>query len=416
MMHWFQKHWRWLLALILIAMALMIYNRWRGKAVTVVHMEQGTLTQSVAATGRINTLMRTELSAEVTAKVLRVFVREGDHVEAGTLLVELDASQVNAALGQARAATAEAQAKLQQQAEIGAPQSKQNLIQARTTFEVAQREHARAQELVAKGFFSQQKLDETQKLLDSASSAYESAKLQAEANSPSGAEALMARSRLDQARAALTQAQALASKYRITAPYDAVVLSRNTEPGNMAQPGKTLLTLSAQVGTRIDVSIDEKNLHILQMGMPAKAATDAFPGRLFDAKLAYIAPGVDAQKGTVDVRLDIPSPPAFLRTDMTVSVELVGAQRKGIWLLPTDAVRDIDRPAPWVLLIRDGVATRAEVKLGLRSAGAVEISSGLTDDDKVIPVSEPSQAGERVYAGSVKAKAQGVDVPQGMFR
>jgi HlyD family secretion protein len=388
----------------------------RGKAIGFISIEKGTLTQTVAATGRINVNTRTDISSEVSAKVLRVLVREGDSVKAGDLLIELDSTQAAASLSQLIAAQQEAKNKSAQQQQISEPLSKLNLMQAQTAFEVAQRDHQRAKDLVSKGFYSQQKLDDTQKVLETAKSAFENAKLQAQANAPAGIEAQLVQTRLEQAHSALRVAQVQLARHRILAPYDGVVLARSVEPGSTAQVGKPLLSLAASGTPRIDASIDEKNLHILNMGMPAKATTDAFPGQLFEAKLKYISPSVDAQKGTVDIRLEIAKPPSFLRPDMTVSVELIGKSRANVWLLGAGGVRDTDKPHPWVLVVRDGVATRQDVKLGLRGVGSMEILEGISESDQVIPVFEPISPGEKVKATPLKPQSKGFDIPQGMLR
>src|SRR5690606_37683333 len=176
-----------------------------------------------------------------------------------------------------------------------------------------------------------------------ARSMLESARVQAQANQEKGVEQALARSRVEQAEAALEVAEARLARLRIVSPVDAIVLSRQAEPGSMAQPGSVLLSLAAQGGLRIDAGIDEKHLGVLQLGMPARAVADAFPGQPFDAKLIYIAPAVDPQRGTVEVRLAVPDAPSFLRPDMTVSVELLGGEKADALVLPAGAVRDADR-------------------------------------------------------------------------
>jgi len=190
-----------------------------------------------------------------------------------------------------------------------------------------------------------------------------------------------------------------------------VVLSRTAEPGSMAQPGRTLISLAAQGAPRIDAAVDEKNLHLLSLGMPARAVADAFAGQPFDAKLTYIAPGVDPQRGSVDVRLEVLSPPAFLKPDMTVSVELVGGARKDALVLPAVAVRDADRESPWVLQVQDGRAVRVPVSLGLRGVGSVEVVKGLNEGDQVIAQTEKAQAGDKVRARPAPAAQRGMEVP-----
>jgi len=194
------------------------------------------------------------------------------------------------------------------------------------------------------------------------------------------------------------------------------VLARHVEPGTMAQPGRTLLALAAQGNTRIDAAVDEKHLRLLTPGMAAQAVADAFPGQRFDAKLYYVSPAVDPQRGTVDVRLDVPKPPAFLKPDMTVSVELLAGSKKDALVLPSSAVRDADREKPWVLALQDGRAVRVPVRLGLRGIGSVEILEGLNEGDEVIPQTEKALPGDRVRRGPALAPEKGMEVPSFISR
>jgi HlyD family secretion protein len=402
-------------ALVVLAAAVMLAGQ-RGTPVQVVAVARTGIVQSVVATGRINAPARMDIGAEVSATVLEVRVREGDRVKAGDLLVRLSDAEAHAALQQARAALAEARGRATQQATVAAPVASQAVVQAQAAFTSAEREHQRARDLVAQGFFSQQKLDDAQRALDTARSALESARVQAQANQASGVERVLAVSRVDQAVAALEVAQARLERLSITSPVDAVVLNRTAEPGSMAQPGRVLLSLAAQGGLRIDAGVDEKNLRLLSPGMAARAVADAYPGQSFDAQLSYIAPAVDPLRGTVEVRLAVPKPPDFLRPDMTVSVELVGGTKKDALVLPSGAVRDADREAPWVLALQDGRAVRVPVKLGLRGVGAVEIVDGLKEGEEVIPQTEKAAPGDRVRRGPSVAQGKGMEVPSFISR
>ena len=403
-----------LLVLAVSAAALLVSRR--GTPVQLMPVARTGIVQSVVATGRLNAPARMDIGAEVTATVLEVRVREGDRVKAGDLLLRLSDAEARSALQQARASLGEARGRALQQSSVAAPVSSQAVVQAEAAFTAAEREHQRARDLVAQGFFSQQKLDDSRRALDTARAALQSARVQAQANQPSGIERTLAVSRIDQALAAVGVAEARLARLRIASPVDALVLTRSVEPGSMAQPGRVLLSLAAQGGTRIDANVDEKNLRLLTPGMPARAVADAYPGQSFEARLNYIAPAIDPQRGTVEVRLSVPNPPLFLRPDMTVSVELVGGLKKDALVLPSGAVRDADREAPWVLALRDGVAVRVPVKLGLRGIGSVEITEGLKEGDSIIPQTEKAIAGDRVRPGPVLAPVKGMDTPSFISR
>lgn len=383
----------------------------RGTPVQVVLVTRSNIVQSVVTTGRLNASARMDIGSEVTASVRSVMVREGDRVKAGDLLIVLGDAEARASLQQAQAALAEAQARASQQATVAAPMSSQAVVQAQAAFDAAQREYRRAQDLVAQGFFAQQKLDEVRRARDTARSVLESSRVQAQANAPSGVEPQLAASRVDQAAAALEVAEARLDRLQITSPVDAIVLARHVEAGSMAQPGRVLLALAAQGDLRIDAAVDEKHLRMLVPGMPARAVADAYPGQPFDAKLIYISPAVDPQRGTVDVRLAVPQAPAFVRPDMTVSVELLGGAKQDALVLPAAAVRDAERAAPWVLALRDGRAVRTPVQLGLRGVGAVELLGGVVAGDEVIPQTEKATPGDRVRRTATKPPVKGIEVP-----
>lgn len=408
-----QKRMKWWIAgagavLVVVAVGL---SRARGTQVQVVNVARSGIVQSIAATGRLNAPARMDVGADVTATVLEVRVREGDAVRAGQVLVRLQDTEALAMVQQARAALAEAQGRAVQQTRVTAPVANQAVVQAQAAFQNAEREFKRTADLVAQGFFSQQKQDDARRVLDTARSALESARVQSSANQPQGIEPALVASRVSQAQAALDAALARLARLQISSPVDALVLTRLVEPGSMAQPGKILLTLAAQGTPRIDASVDEKHLRMLTLGMPAKAVADAFVGQPFDAKLTYIAPGVDAQRGTVDVRLEVLTPPAFLKPDMTVSVELVGGAHKDALVLASVAVRDADRDAPWVLALQDGKAVRVPVKLGLRGVDSVEVLQGLNEGDTVIPQTEKVVVGDKVRAGKPLTTQPGMEVP-----
>ncbi len=376
---------RHLIALLLLAAVLVAVFFWpRGIAVDVVTVTRAPLTQSVVATGRIATPARIALGTQLTAIVDQVTVREGALVKAGDVLVRLRATDAEAAVEQARTQIEEAQARLVQTDLVTLPVAEQSVRQAQANLRVAEAEYQRAQALVAQQFFSPSKLDEAARQLETARAQLRTAQAQRDSNSPRGAERKGVQARLAQSQAALASAEARRELLTLRAPVDAQVLARDAEPGDVAQAGKALLTLAQSGETRIYATLDEKNLRHLRLDARAQAVADAFPGRPFDAVVYYISPAVDAQRGTVEVRLRVPEPPAYLKPDMTVSVEVVIGRRDAALALPLEAVRDAETAAPWVLLARDGHAVRVPVKTGLHGIGLIEVSDGVAEGDVAI--------------------------------
>ncbi len=388
---------RWLLGgALLVAMALAWgLLRTGSKTAQTVVVQRADLTQTVVATGRVNSPQRIDVGSEVTATVQAVAVSEGDTVRTGDLLLQLNDTEARATLAQAQAALAEARARQTQLATVAAPVANASLAQAEATLRNAEAEHRRASELVAQGFFSQQKLDDARRALDTARSARAAAASQAQAQLPAGVETALAATRLAQAQAAMEAAQARLAKLRIASPLAGRVLARHTEPGSLAQPGKVLLSLAGN-DLRLDAAVDEKHLALMVSGLSAQAVADAYPGQPFAAQVAWVSPAVDPARGTVDVRLTVPQPPAFLRPDMTVSVEMTVGRQAQALVLDAGGVRGMDSASPCALAVVNGVAVRRPLQLGLRGTGSVEVTSGLAEGDVVVPATEKVAEGDRV--------------------
>ena len=407
-----RRRWPLLLAALLLLGAAAFFLIPRARTVEAVAVRAGPLVQTVVATGRLATPARIEVSSQLAARIERILVREGDRVAAGQLLVQLRNEEAEAALASARSALAEAQGRQAQLASVLRPVAEQQLAQAQASLKLAEQELARARDLKAKGFVSQARIDDAERALATAQAATLAARAQAEGTGAGGIETELARIRLQQARANVDTAQARLELLALRSPAEATVLTRLAEPGDTAQVGRPLLVLAQSGPTRIIATVDEKNLRHLSVGLAAKAVADAFAGQPFDASLTYVAPAVDAQRGTVEVRLAVPAPPAFARPDMTVSVEMAVGRRDKALLLPSEAVRLADGDTPFVLAIRDGRAQRVPVTLGLRGVGTVEIAEGLAEGDAVIASTSPALAGDRVRARtSVPARGNAQPIP-----
>jgi HlyD family secretion protein len=131
------------------------------------------------------------------------------------------------------------------------------------------------------------------------------------------------------------------------------------------------------------VQIDEKHLANLRLGQSALASADAYSAQTFDATLTYINPSVDPERGSIEVKLTVPSPPQYLRQDMTVSVDIEVARHADALTLPLDAVRDATG-TPWVMKVHDGHAVRQNLVLGALGSSKVEVTQGLADAEPVL--------------------------------
>ena len=408
--HWLGQAWKWRLRVaaafgvvgVLLYFGLPIIF---GPVVTVEPVVRVDFVQSVVASGHVEAEFRVNVGSQITGVVKEVPVAEGQTVKAGEVLIVLDDREARAAVGQAEGIVAQAEARLRQLREITLPSAEEMLKQARATLINAEQTYDRAAKLAADGFATKAALGDAQKTLDIARAQVRSAELQVFTSRPGGSEYVTAETLHNQARANLSAAQSRLSYTIITAPRDGVLISRDVERGNIVQPSNVLMKLSPAGATLLVVQIDEKNLGLIAVGQEALASSDAFPKDTFAAHVIYINPGIDLQRASVEVKLLSPSPPAYLRQDMTVSVDIEVARRPAALVVPAASIMGPATANPSVLKAAGGRAVRQLVKVGLTSAGKAEIIAGLDAGDLVLSGPVGVKDGARIRAQSTPARA-----------
>lgn len=390
-------------AIGVVVLGALAARGWLGPLVTTDTVLRRDVVQTVVASGHVEAPNRLDVAAQITGTVLRVPVIEGQAVNTGDLLVALDVTESSAANRQAEAAVAQAQARLRQLQEVQAPIAAQTLRQARTGLENARAMLARNQALFDRGFIGQAALDDARKTRDLADAQMRATQMQWDTTGAAGSDRALATANLAGAVANAQATRARVGYAALHAPVAGTLIARSVEVGDVVQPGKALMTLSPRGPTQLVVQIDEKNLALLALGQPALASADAYAMERFGAALAYINPGINAATGSVEIKLDVPVPPATLKQDMTVSVDIEVARRNRVLIVPLAALRDAEGATPWVLRIEDRHAVRRTVRLGLRSGGLAEVIDGLAEGDVVVTSPATLAPGSRVRTRAAAA-------------
>ncbi len=395
--------------LVLAAVAILILasGGWwmtRSTAVSGVNLRVAPLVRTLQFSARVATSSRVDIGSTVTGRVTQVSVREGAQVKKDAVLVRLESDELNAALAQAQANAQQASARLSGLRSTGRSAVNSAVAQANSVLIAAQSEFTRTQALVKQGFLSDAKLDEVQRTVSVAQAQLASVQAQQTANTEQGTDVVQAQAQLTLAKSATDAAKARLEQTFVKAPADAKVLTRLVEPGQIVQPGRALLSLALSSPLQLVAQVDEHYLGQLQVGQTADAVADAYPNQRFAVKVQSISPLVDAQRGAIEVKFTlVQAPPVFLREDMTLSIEVETARRERALIVPTDAIRaspaDLASTAT-VLIEKNGRVEERQVRLGLRTLGAVEVLEGLASGDTVLLGAAP-KVGRRVHVVAI---------------
>ncbi len=366
----------------------------KGVEVTTEKVKKQKIVQTVAATGRIQPKTQVKISADVGAKITRLEVKEGDWVEKGALLVELDRERFQAMLESAEAnlRSVEANAKL----------AKENMVKA-------EKDYDRTKELFDRKLESQATLDQVYAAYQVEKARYQSVLEQ-----------------VDQAAAALKQSQDDLSKTTIYSPMAGTISQLNKEVGEIALGSQfqedVIMVVSNMAGMEALVDVDENDIVSVAIGDSAKIEVDALPDKVFYGEVTEIAntakitgSGSADQKTEFEVKVALSDPGEELRPGMTASADIITDTRENALGIPIQSVavrtpQQLIRKAPKpngneaiaddsaaqtfvpdkdgfvevVFVVNNGVAEAKQVKTGIQSDTHIEIKEGLAEQDEIV--------------------------------
>lgn len=371
----------------LALVVLIALNASRAESATSVRLEaveHRSLVSTVTASGKIEPTRKVDISADITGRIIELPVEEGDWVQRSDLLVRIDPSQYEAAVARARAGLSSSEA--------SAIQSRANRDQARRALDRAEQLRLMDSTLV-----SDEQLEQARTSFDVADAVATSAQHQVE-----------------QARAALQEAQEQLAKTILRAPMAGQVTRLAVEEGEVAVPGTfsrdvgLLLTVSDLSVIQVTVNVDETDVVRLQLGDSTDVEIDAYPDTSFMGRVTRIgqsaiqmaaagAAGEQAVDYEVEITLD--NPPGDIRPDLSATAKIITATRDSALSIPIIALTVREHTpistenAPQdtttvesegVFLVTDGIAQFRPVTVGIAGEEHFEVLEGLAAGDTIV--------------------------------
>jgi membrane fusion protein, multidrug efflux system len=309
-------------------------------AVEIGKVEVRRIEDDAQAVGSLRASQTVMVRPEVSGRIVRIGFADGQPVRRGQLLVQLDATLQAAQLQQAQAQAAIARTNLQ-----------------------------RSREMLAENFVSQSAVDQNAAALEVA-----------------------------EAQVALARAQL--SRLAILAPFNGVAGIKGVSLGDYVKDGADIVSLEDRSSMWVDFRLPERYIGRTQPGQPVQVSLDALPGKPLDGKVEALDSLVDANGRSLLVRARIDKPGVELKSGMFARARVVFAVRERALMVPEEALvpqggkQYLIKAVPAAASAsapRDGnggapalVSQRIEAKLGVRTAGKVEILEGLAPGDLVV--------------------------------
>ncbi|HLW54998.1 MAG TPA: efflux RND transporter periplasmic adaptor subunit [Candidatus Angelobacter sp.] len=333
----------------------------RGLNVTTV--QEQVVADVFESVGTVRALRAADISAELTGRVLRVNVREGDSVKQGQELAAIEDVQPRAALEQAEAALTATDH------ELAAAETERAL--ATSTF-------ARLKKLHDEKSISPQEFDEINARVASATARRDAAA-----------------SARAQAAAGVQQARVVLDRTRVRAPFDGIVSERRVDPGVLAAPGLELLRLESTGHFRLEAVVAEGDLKFVRLGATVPVALDAIGGKSMGGKVTQIVPAGDSASRSFVVKIDLPAV-AGLRSGLFGRAQFARGEKRAV-MVPSSAVVEHGQLQSIYVLDENSTADLRYVTLGPAREQGIEVLSGLSAGERI--VNDPAGreiAGKRV--------------------
>ncbi len=409
--------------LVVLVLVSASAKREKGVEVRFEHVGRRDLVAAVTASGKIQPKKKVDVSADITGRITRIAVREGDYVQKGQFLLQIDPTIYEANLQRAQATISSSEA---------------GAVQARANRDQAQRALGRTKELheTNPNLISQEQLEQAQTGFDIA-----------EANLTASTHMV------EQSRAALQEARDQLAKTHLVAPMAGRITRLAVEEGEVAVPGTfsretgLLLTISDLSVIQVKVQVDETDVVRLHLADSVEVTIDAFPDTAFvgrvtkisDSAILTAASSVAGQNDRAvdyEVEITLVNPPSDVRPDLSATSRIVTDTRKQALAIPIIAltVRE-NKPVPsepragsaapapkpaaagadtkkkeaeGVFVVSNGVATFRPVKVGIAGEEYFEVIDGVREGDTI--VAGPYQAIRDLKEGArVKATRQAAD-------
>jgi len=284
------------------------------------------VTESLSLIGSLAANEMVEIKAEADGTVQEIPFNEGQRIEKGQLLIQLDETKFATALAEAE-----------------------------SNFRLSQANFERAKQLFTDKLISQQEYDQTAANFD------------------------VNRALLDRRKREMKDA-------RIYAPFSGIMGARNFSPGQVIARNTVLTWLVDLDPIKVELNVPERFVSQVQVGQTLELKVASYPTNRFHGKVYFIAPAVDPNTRTTLVKAQIPNPRLELKPGMFANLELTVNIRENSIVIPETAVSQIlegDRANVFTVGVSNIVQMKS-VQLGVRLPGRVEVLSGLEGGEKVI--------------------------------
>ena len=375
--------WRFVIVAIVavVVLAAFISSRKGTVAVRYDRVTKQDLVTSISTNGKVEPIQNFEAHSPAPTTVRRLYVREGQQVRAGELLMQLEDSDVRAqaakALAQVKASEADQHAIQSGGTQEEVLNTRTELVKAQAERDAAQKNYDALQQLAKTGAAAPSEVREASNRLAGAEAQLKLVQ-QKQQDRYSRPEVNRVQAEAEQARATLAAAEDQLKHTEIRAPFDGTVYSIPIKQGEYVQQGELLIQLANLKRVQVRAFVDEPEIGRLATNQPVTVTWDALPGKTWHGEITQM-PFTITTYGTRNVGqvlCGVDNDDARLLPNINVTVNVSIANKKNVVTIAREALHD-DENGRFVYLIRNEHLERQAVEAGIANNTRIEITGGL---------------------------------------
>jgi HlyD family secretion protein len=368
-------------------------------------VEHGPIRSLISTNGKVEPIQNFEAHAPIATTVKRLFVKEGDHVRKGQILLQLDDGDLRSQAARAQAQMKAAQA---DQSDLSTGGTREEILtldaqlsKAKTARDNAQRNLDALKRLQQQGAASSGEVQQNEEALQR-TQADVTLLEQKQKDRYSQPEVAKVAAQGAEAEAAYSAAEDALAKSTVRAPFDGIVYTLPVKQGAYVQTGDLLLQVGDLSQMLVRTYVDEPDIGRLTVGQKIEVTWDALPGRIWNGNVSTVPSTVrlHGARNVGEVTCAVDNHDLRLLPNVNVGVTVILAEHKDVLTLLREAVRN-DDSKPYVYQIEDGKLKRHDVDVALQNLTEVEIAGGLQEHAQVVLSSadaKPLTDGARVKA------------------
>lgn len=343
----------------------------------------------IQGTGKIFSMDKRDIVSDVEEKIEKMFVKKGDKVEKGQVLVKLEEVNIQYKIKDAKLRLSMEEESLKQLQREGNTELEINLSNAKIRYEDAKKTYERNKDLYEEGAISKVDFEKAENDMNEIYNDYILAEEKLKKSNYEN-EIILQKQKLQLAKLDLEKLEKDLMKYTIKSPITGTIVDTNISESGIIESHVTLMSIQDVNHLEIIVDMNEYDASKIELGDFVKITGDSFEKRKYEGKVKYvgsIAKQIDGSQGresVVEIKVDIENNDEFLKPGFSAKLDILTEKKDNVLTVPYEAVFTQKNGDKIIFTVKDGIVKKHKIETGIESDFSLEVIGDIKEGEKVI--------------------------------